>query len=71
MNIVAIDLETTGLPLRKRAPISDNKNWPYIVQASWIVMKNNKIEKVCDYIIQLPIGKTIPVIPPPLPSAAI
>ena len=57
---IAIDVETTGLPLKRRASITDNKNWPYIVQMSWLTMENDIITKVCDYIICLPETVTIP-----------
>ena len=31
------DSETTGLPVNFDAPTSDTKNWPHLVQLSWIV----------------------------------
>ena len=31
------DTETTGLPLRKNAPIEEVDNWPRLVQIAWQV----------------------------------
>ena len=60
MRLIAVDVETTGLPLKRRAPITDNNNWPYIVQISWLILDNDVITKIRDYIIRLPESITIP-----------
>ena len=54
------DTETTGIPLNYKAPSSDIKNWPRLVQLGWILMTENG-EKVSkgNYIIK-PDGFTIP-----------
>ena len=55
------DTETSGLPNNFNAPSSNTKNWPRLVQLSWIVTddKGNKL-KECNYIIR-PEGFTIPM----------
>jgi DNA polymerase III subunit epsilon len=54
------DTETTGLPLNWKAPISDSKNWPRLVQIAWILFdcEGNRISAK-DHIIK-PEGFTIP-----------
>ena len=54
------DTETTGTPLNYKAPSSDTRNWPRLVQLGWILMTENgeKISKG-NYIIK-PDGFTIP-----------
>ena len=54
------DTETTGTPLNYKAPSSDTRNWPRLVQLGWILMTENG-EKVSkgNYIIK-PDGFTIP-----------
>jgi len=55
------DIETTGLPIRRDAPVSDIDNWPRIVQIAWLLCDNNgKILKQKDYIIK-PDGFEIPM----------
>lgn len=55
------DTETTGTPLDYKAPSSDIRNWPRLVQLGWILMTEDG-EKVSkgNYIIK-PDGFTIPV----------
>ena len=55
------DTETTGTPLDYKAPSSDIRNWPRLVQLGWILMTEDG-EKVSkgSYIIK-PDGFTIPV----------
>lgn len=55
------DTKTSGLPNNFNAPSSNTKNWPRIVQLSWIVTddKGNKL-KECNYIIR-PEGFRIPM----------
>ena len=54
------DTETTGLPKNYKAPASDLKNWPRLVQVAWLVAdkEGNEI-KSAEYIIK-PDGFTIP-----------
>jgi DNA polymerase-3 subunit alpha len=54
------DTETTGLPKKWKAPISDSDNWPRMVQISWQIhdIKGDLVE-VKNYIIK-PEGYTIP-----------
>lgn len=37
MKILFFDTETTELPKDYGAPTTDTKNWPHMVQLSWIV----------------------------------
>lgn len=39
---IFFDTETTGVPRNYNAPISDDKNWPRLVQIGYIVMDGNK-----------------------------
>ncbi len=32
-----IDCETTGLPRRRSAPVTDTDNWPHVVQVAWML----------------------------------
>ena len=54
------DTETTGLPKNWKAPVTDLKNWPRMVQIAWVISDNagNRIETK-DFIIK-PEGYTIP-----------
>ena len=42
MSYLFFDTETTGLPLRWNAPITDIANWPRLVQLAWIVYDTEK-----------------------------
>jgi DNA polymerase III subunit epsilon len=57
---VFFDTETTGIPKNHKAPASDLKNWPRMVQIAWLVVDEtgNEITSV-EHIIQ-PEGYTIP-----------
>lgn len=46
------DTETTGLPQRWNAPITDLDNWPRMVQLAWIMCdeKGNIIEERSDIV---------------------
>ena len=33
--VIVFDTETTGLPLRYNAPLTDFNNWPRVVQLAW------------------------------------
>ena len=54
------DTETTGLPKRWSAPITDTENWPRCVQIAWQIhdIKGNIVDHK-DYLIQ-PNSFTIP-----------
>ena len=62
MKAIIFDVETTGLPKKRDAPLNESKWWPYVVQISWMVfdIERNKVEKVRDYIIKLPSNIFIP-----------
>ena len=49
-----IDIETTGLPRDKKAPVDDFDNWPRIVQVAWILTdeKGKEINSDANYIKQ-------------------
>ena len=53
---IIFDTETTGVPKKKKGLITDDKNWPYIVQLAWILfdMDSCQIIKQKNYIIRLP-----------------
>ena len=54
------DTETTGLPKRWGAPISDTDNWPRCIQIAWQLHdKMGKLIEHQDYLIQ-PDGFNIP-----------
>jgi DNA polymerase III epsilon subunit-like protein len=54
------DTETTGTPLNYKAPSSDTRNWPRLVQLGWILMtKNGKKVSEKSYIVK-PKDFTIP-----------
>ncbi|OGF24839.1 DNA polymerase III subunit epsilon [Candidatus Falkowbacteria bacterium RIFOXYB2_FULL_34_18] len=54
------DTETTGLPRRWQAPISDTNNWPRMVQLAWIVFDNDGKEIMGKNRIIKPEGYIIP-----------
>ena len=62
MSSTVFDTETTGVPINKRGLITDNKNWPYIVQFAWMRIDHmtGKITHSCNYIIKLPPEVYIP-----------
>ena len=37
------DTETTGLPKRWNAPLSDTENWPRCIQIAWQLHDNNGV----------------------------
>lgn len=54
------DTETTGLPKSYKAPVSDLKNWPRLIQIAWLVTDDGGNEiKSTEYIIK-PDGFAIP-----------
>ena len=62
MRILVFDTETTGLPKRRNASVTDSESWGYIVQWSWFVydVDEKRIVSVRDHIVKLPKGMTIP-----------
>jgi DNA polymerase III epsilon subunit-like protein len=62
MLALIFDVETTGLPKKRKADIFDFENWPHIVQISWLIFNvtNGKIISINDHIISLQEGKKIP-----------
>jgi DNA polymerase-3 subunit epsilon len=42
--LLFIDTETSGLPKNWDLPYSDNANWPYAVQVSWVIYTDDKEE---------------------------
>lgn len=55
------DTETTGLPKRWNAPVTDIDNWPRLVQLAWIVCDDQgQVVKSHDVIVQ-PDGFVIPM----------
>lgn len=63
MKILVFDVETTGLPKKRRASLDDLDNWPYIVQLSWVVydVMGGCIESINDAVIKLPDGISVPI----------
>ncbi len=54
------DTETTGIPKNYKAPASDLKNWPRLVQMAWLVAdESGKEISSAEYIVK-PDGFTIP-----------
>ncbi|MEO6521261.1 MAG: 3'-5' exonuclease [Mucilaginibacter sp.] len=43
-HLLFIDTETSGLPKDWTQPYSNNANWPYAVQVSWIVFNRDGVE---------------------------
>lgn len=57
---IVFDTETTGLPQRYDAPITDTQNWPRMVQLAWQLHdKLGKLIEVKNFIVK-PEGYTIP-----------
>ena len=57
---LCFDVETTGLPLRRNAPITELSNWPRIVQIAWIfVSEEGEVLEERSHIIK-PEGFVIP-----------
>ncbi len=60
MMYLFVDTETTGLPRRRNAPISDLDNWPRLVQIAWAhYSRSEKLVAKWSYIIR-PDGFSIP-----------
>tara|TARA_B100000795_G_scaffold90867_1_gene66180 strand:- start:745 stop:1392 length:648 start_codon:yes stop_codon:yes gene_type:complete len=62
MLVLIFDVETTGLPKKRKAELFEFGNWPEIVQISWMMFNvtNGKIISINDHIIKLQPGKSIP-----------
>jgi DNA polymerase III subunit epsilon len=58
--ILFFDTETTGRPLNYKAPVTDSRNWPRMVQLAWVQTDNEgNILQEGNHIIK-PVGYTIP-----------
>ncbi|MGB8765657.1 MAG: 3'-5' exonuclease [Burkholderiales bacterium] len=54
------DTETTGIPKNYKAPASDSRNWPRLVQLAWLLVdKDGNEQKSVEHIIK-PNGFSIP-----------
>lgn len=54
------DTETTGIPKNYKAPASDSRNWPRMVQLAWLMVdEEGKEQKSVEHIIK-PDGFSIP-----------
>ena len=57
---IIFDTETTGLPKRWKAPLTDFENWPRCIQIAWQIHdQNGELMSHEDYLIQ-PEGYTVP-----------
>jgi DNA polymerase-3 subunit epsilon len=54
------DTETTGIPRRWRAPVTDLDNWPRVVQIAWVVSSPDGTTAFPESHIVRPEGFTIP-----------
>ena len=54
------DTETTGMPRNYKAPVSDLRNWPRLVQIAWLLVDEHTNEIECAENIVKPDGFTIP-----------
>ena len=62
MKVLCFDTETTGLWKNPKAQITDDKNWPYIVQLAWITldMASGIVTSSNSFIIKLANDQKIP-----------
>lgn len=60
MHYLFFDTETTGLPRNSKAPASDLRNWPRMVQVAWLVTDNAGRELRGEEHVITPTGFTIP-----------
>lgn len=58
--ILFFDTETTGVPKNYKAPASDTKNWPRLVQLAWLLADEAGAESSHGEFIVKPDGFTIP-----------
>ena len=54
------DTETTGIPRNYKAPVSDLRNWPRLVQLAWLLADDEAREVASAQYIVKPGGFTIP-----------
>ncbi|HCW51616.1 MAG TPA: 3'-5' exonuclease, partial [Clostridiales bacterium] len=55
-----IDCETTGLPKRRSAPVTDTHNWPRVVQVAWMLYdESEELKERASHLVR-PNGFTIP-----------
>ena len=54
------DTETTGIPRNYKAPASDHRNWPRLVQIAWLLVDKDANEVASAEHIVKPDGFTIP-----------
>lgn len=54
------DTETTGLPKRWNAPVTDLENWPRLVQLAWMMYDTNGQLLECGDALVIPEGFVIP-----------
>lgn len=47
--IIFLDFETTGLPINQNSDHKELKNWPYIVQASWIISDSEENQGIKEF----------------------
>ena len=62
MKVLCFDTETTGLWKNPKALITDDKNWPYIIQLAWILldMETGRVISSNSFIIKLVNDQKIP-----------
>ena len=63
MKVLCFDTETTGLWKNPKAQITDDKNWPHIVQLAWILldMETGRVISSNSFIIKMANDQKIPV----------
>lgn len=62
MRVLVFDTETTGLPLRRDAAVSETELWPHVVQLSYILYDTSSPDELTceDMIIRLPATVPLP-----------
>lgn len=60
MTLLFFDTETTGIPRNYKAPASDLRNWPRLVQIAWLLTDANGDEVAAREHIVKPAGFVIP-----------
>ena len=61
MHFLFFDTETTGLPKKWNAPVTDLKNWPRMVQLAWLLYDDQGNEIIRSNEIIQPDGFRIPI----------
>lgn len=54
------DTETTGIPMDRKAPLSDSRNWPRVVQLAWLLQDVSGNEIAAGASLVQPNGFSIP-----------